>query len=80
MSNTVTDIAYFIPPKYQKIAHTILAVVGLILGATTVGFLAAQVTLPMWLIVAQAVFGYVATAFHFVARVNVPSQTPSAPR
>lgn len=80
MSNTATDIAYYIPAKYRKVGYTVLTVLGLILGATTAGFLAAGAGLPVALIVAQAVFGYVSTAFHFVARVNVAPESLSAPR
>lgn len=76
MSNTATDIAYYIPAKYRKIGYTALAVIGLALGATTAGVVAAGVSYPTALVVAQAVYGYVSTAFHFVARVNVAPQTP----
>lgn len=76
MSNTATDIAVFIPAKYRKVAYAVLALVGLALGATTVGFVAVAATLPKWLVAAQAVFGFVSAATGFVARANVAPETP----
>jgi hypothetical protein len=68
------DVAYYLPAKYRKALYTTLSVVGLVLLATTTGFLAVAATLPKWLIAAQAVFGVISTATHYVAKVNVPSQ------
>lgn len=80
MSNTASEIAYFIPEKYRKTLYTVLFVLGVVLGATTAGFGAVAATFPKWLAVAWAVYGYVSTATHYVAKVNTAPEAPSAPR
>lgn len=64
-----------LPGKARKVAYAVYAFLGLGLTATTSGFLAAQQGLPVWLVVAVAVYGVVGTGFGFTAAANV---TPSA--
>jgi hypothetical protein len=80
MSNVATDIAYFIPAKYRKILYTVLFVAGVILTATGAGYVAVGAALPKALVAANAVLVSLSTAVHFMARANVPSESPSAPR
>jgi hypothetical protein len=79
MSN-IQEVANFIPAKYQKILHVALVVVGVLLGATTAGFVAIAATLPKWLVAVNAAYVYVSTAAHYVAHRNVAPESPSAPR
>ncbi|MGL3804733.1 hypothetical protein ACSYDW_01410 [Paeniglutamicibacter sp. R2-26] len=58
-------------PLRRKLYIT-FALIGLTLGAIQVGFASAQVGQPVWLTVAFAVFGFVATGFGFTAGANVP--------
>lgn len=69
------EMAYYLPAKYRKWVYTALFVVGLALGATTAGFVAVAAALPTWLIAAQAVYGYLATASQFVARANMAPES-----
>lgn len=59
-------------PLRRKLYIT-FALIGLTLGAIQVGFAAAQIGQPVWLTVAFAVFGFVATAFGFTASANTPA-------
>lgn len=58
--------------KTRKVTYTAYALIGLILGATQVGFSAAEVGQPIALTVALAVFAFVGTALGFTAAGNVP--------
>lgn len=74
--STIQDISYFIPQKYRRTIYAALAFVGLALACTTVGFLALALALPKWLVAAQAVFGVLSTATHYVAKTNTPPDAP----
>lgn len=56
--------------KTRKTFYAIYATLGLILGATQVGYSAAEAGQPTWLTVALAVFAFVGTAFGFTASAN----------
>lgn len=59
-----------ITPKARKPIYAVYAIVGLVLGATQVGFSAAESGQPVWLTVALAVFAFVGTALGFTAASN----------
>lgn len=69
---TRLDLTAF-PPKVRAIVYYIFAVVGLLLGATQVGYSAAGYSQPVWLTVAFSVFGFLATALGLVAASNTPT-------
>ena len=51
-----------------------LTLIGLTLGATTVGYSSVDATQPAWLIVAQAVFGFLAGGSGILAALNTVDQ------
>lgn len=59
-----------LPAKARKVAYAVYAFLGLGFTATTTGFLAAEQGLPVWLVVAVAVYGVVGTGFGFTAAAN----------
>ena len=63
-----------IPPNVRKIAYAIYGLIGVGLGATQVGFSAAELSQPVWLVVAMAVFGFIGGAFGVTAASNTPSK------
>lgn len=69
MGNPLTDV---LPATYRKIAYLIYGLVGVGIGATQVGFVAANTDQPTWLTVALAVFAYIGIALGFTAAANTP--------
>ena len=62
-----------LPPKVRAVIYYFYVVVGLGLGSTQVGYSAAQLEQPVWLTVAFAVFGFLATGLGLVAASNTPT-------
>lgn len=60
-----------IPAHRRQQVYAVFAVVGVILGATQVGYAAAEQSQPVWLTVALAVFGFLSGAVGYVAASNV---------
>ena len=58
-------------PNVRRVAYIIYAVVGMVLGATQVGFSAAEMGQPVALTVALAVFAFIGTGFGLVAQGNI---------
>ena len=67
----LTDI--FSPETRGKI-YWVFAVLGLILGATQVGFSSAELGQPTWLTVLLAVYSFVGGAIGFTAEANTPTK------
>lgn len=67
----MTDI---LTPAIRSKVYAVYAVLGLVLGATQVGFAAAESGQPVWLTVALAVYAFVGGALGFVAQANTPSE------
>lgn len=67
----MTDI---LTPAIRSKVYAVYAILGLILGATQVGFAAAEAGQPVWLTVALAVYAFVGGALGFVAQANTPSE------
>ena len=59
-----------LPENARRWIYSAYAVVGLGLGATQVGYSAAEAGQPTWLIVALAVFAFIGTALGFTAAQN----------
>jgi hypothetical protein len=60
-----------LPAVWRLRFYLAYALVGVALGATGAGFLAAGVVSPVWLLVAGAVYQHVGAAFGLVAAANV---------
>lgn len=68
-----------IPEKYRNIFYAVFGLLGVVLGATAVGFAAAGVAIPVWFKVATAVYAFLGGPTALTARANLPSQRPSEP-
>lgn len=62
-----------IPPKVRSTLYLVSALVGLVLGATQVGYQAAEAGFPTWLKVALSVYAFVAGVLGLTASANTPS-------
>lgn len=68
-----------LPPKVRAVVYYVYGVLGIGLGATQVGFLAAEAGQPTWLTVSLAVFGFVGLGFGLTAATNTPVGDPAPP-
>lgn len=73
--NALLDI---LPAEGRKYLYAVYGLVGLILGGTQVGFLAAG-DQPLWLTIALAVYGFVGTGIGATASANTQSTKEVAP-
>ena len=62
-----------LPPKARAVIYYVYVAAGLVLGSTQVGYSAAKLEQPVWLTVAFAVFGFLATGLGLVAASNTPT-------
>jgi len=60
--------------KTRRIIYVAYAIIGLVIGATQVGYSAAEAGQPEWLTIALAVFGFLGTAFGFTASSNTDTE------
>lgn len=67
----LTDV---MPAHVRRVLYVTFAVVGLALGATQVGYGAAEAGQPTWLTVALAVYAFVGTGLGFTASANTPAR------
>lgn len=58
-------------PRLRRVLYTAYAIVGLVLGSTQVGYSAAELGSPAWLVVALAVYAFVGTTLGFTALAKV---------
>lgn len=66
-----SDLGAIIPtPKGRKIAYAVYAGISMIVGNTAVGFAAASIDQPVWLVVASAVIANLASPFSALAIAN----------
>lgn len=70
----MTKVNEILPPALRAKLYAAYALVGVLLGATQVGFAAADAGQPVALTVALAVFAFLGGAFGFVANANTPSK------
>lgn len=61
-------------PALRRKLYAVYGVIGLVLGATQVGFAAAEAGQPVALTVALAVYGFLGGAFGFGARAKVDAE------
>lgn len=61
-----------IPASARRVIYLVLAVTGLTLGATQVGYASVDINAPAWLIVATAVYGFLAGGGGILAVLNTP--------
>ena len=62
-----------IPPQVRNGLYVVSALLGLALGATQVGYQAAEAGFPTWLKVALSVYVFVAGVLGLTASANTPS-------
>lgn len=63
-----------IPAHVRRIVYVVLAVAGLVLGATQVGYSSIEMNQPEWLTVALSVYAYLAGGSGILATLNTPRQ------
>lgn len=80
MSNTFQEIAIFIPAKYRKAVYATLLTACLLVTAAMGGLVAAGIAIPKWLIAVNAALTPLSAGAHYLAKRNVPSESPSAAR
>lgn len=68
------ELVQNLPQTTRRYIYSGYAVVGLGLGATQVGYSAAEAGQPTWLVVALAVFAFVGTALGFTAAQNTGAE------
>ncbi|MEI2827328.1 MAG: hypothetical protein V9F04_13725 [Dermatophilaceae bacterium] len=68
-----------IPAYVRRIVYVALAVAGLALGATQVGYSSIEATQPDWLTVALGVYAYLAGGSGILAVLNTPYELGGAP-
>lgn len=73
MTNNINVGNIIANPKTREVIYSVFTVLGVALGATQVGFSAAQQGQPAWLTVALAVYAFLGAAGLGVARANTPT-------
>lgn len=63
----------YIPAKVRGPVYLVYGFLGLGLGATQVGFAAAESKQPVWLVVALAVYAFLGTGIGYTAATNTPA-------
>lgn len=66
----------YIPPAARVWVYGIFGAVGVALGATQVGFAAAEAGQPVWLTVALAVYAFLGPAIGYTAATNTSRTDP----
>ena len=61
-------------PNARAIVYGIFWALGLVLGATQVGYAAASAGQPTWLTVALAVYAFLGAGVGYTARQNTPTE------
>lgn len=72
------SVLTLLPARVRFWAYVLYGLVALAAGSALVGFAAAELPLPGWLVVGTAVVTYLATPFSTIAASNVKSGDPSA--
>jgi len=70
--NDITPNVIIGNPNIRRVTYKITALLGLGVGATQVGFLAAEAGQPLWLTVTIAVYGFLAAGIGFTSASNTP--------
>lgn len=69
------SVKEFIPAAQRRLVYAFFAFVGLGLGATQVGYSAAELGQPVWLVVAMSVYAFLAAGVGYVAGSNTDTET-----
>ena len=64
----------FIPKAKRKLVYGWFAFIGLALGSVQVGYSAADVGQPAWVVVATAVFGFISAGVGYTAYANTSKE------
>lgn len=70
-------VSSIMTPEIRKYTYIAYALVGVGIGATQVGFAAAEMSQPVWLTVSLAVYAFLGGAFGFVAESNISASPTS---
>lgn len=65
----------YIPAAYRKVVYTVLGIAGALVGALSVGFVAAGASVPVVLVGIAAALGYLSPVSNLLARKNVESES-----
>lgn len=65
-----------LPPKARAIIYQVYAAAGLLVGATQVGYSAADLGQPAWLVVILAVYAFLGVALGITAASNTQTEPP----
>lgn len=68
------SVKEYIPAAKRRLVYAIFAFLGLGLGAVQVGFAAAEMGQPVWLVVSLAIYTFVAAGVGFTAQSNTPTR------
>lgn len=66
------EILEGINPTVRKSFYAIFALVGVVFGAAQVGYGAAEIPSPTWLIVSLAIYAFIGGTFGLTAATNTP--------
>jgi len=66
----LTDI---LTPAHRKLVYAVYALLGVVVGAIQVAYVAAEAGQPVWLNVSLAVYGFLGTALGLTAAANTPT-------
>lgn len=63
-----------LPSRWRKVVYAAYAIAGVVIGAIQVGFAAAELTTPVWLIVTLAVYAFIGGAVGLTATSHTPGK------
>lgn len=70
------NVLLLLPARARQLAYIAFGLIGLADGAALVGYAAAAVDLPVWLVVATAIIAFLSTPFSALAASNVVKGDP----
>lgn len=73
---TPPNVLTLLPAKARQIAYVVFGIVGMADGSALVGYAAAGLALPVWLVVATAIIAYLTVPFSSLAATNVRPERP----
>lgn len=65
--------------RVRRIIYRVFGAIGLVLGATQVGFATAELGQPVWLAVSLAIYAFLGAAGFAVSQANTPTDGGGAP-
>ena len=64
----------FLTARFPQVIYAVFALLGIALGPCQIGFGAAELAIPVWLVVSQAVFAFLGASLGLTAANNVPRE------